>query len=205
MTSTERCASVRRRRPRSISSRSASSIARSRSLGSFETDRRPPHAPPATAPAHVGTGIQRATGAARRRTAPRRATRAGRARPARASPGSHPPRARHRAGCGERFVQPIDGVTGEHGEGLPVPASCLLDEHRLHASLPFKRATNLIASTRYGGWQRPAVQSRDRTRRPCAARRRVPHSAHGSAGRPRGPARAGDRGDGRARAAARGR
>ena len=43
-------------------------------------------------------------------------------------------------------VQSIDGTAGEHGEGLPVPASRLLDEDRLHAR-SFQGATDLIAYT----------------------------------------------------------
>ena len=37
--------------------------------------------------------------------------------------------------AGDR-VQPIDGATGQDTEGVAVPASRPVDEHRLHASLP---------------------------------------------------------------------
>ena len=40
-------------------------------------------------------------------------------------------------------VQPIDGATGKHGEGITVSASRSFDELRLHASLP-SGATDLV-------------------------------------------------------------
>jgi hypothetical protein len=41
-------------------------------------------------------------------------------------------------------IQSIDGAAGQHGKGLPVSASCPLDEFRLHASLP-SEAADLVA------------------------------------------------------------